>query len=460
MILRISLMFVLLCGCSSWQDPLQSHAVLSKTLKNLPHVPPAICPNPNWSALTFNQSIAAGLCHHPDTRAAYAEMEKQSAAWGHAQTAYLPTLSASYRREHRQSSTSYAADSHQQNPGRFLAEMQWVLFDFGERAANREQQMHLLRLAGAGYDQQLQSRWVAIARHYLHADIAARKQSITADYVDTTAQILDTVTTLHQAGITIGAEVEEAQVEYQRAKLQWLQNEQAQRNAQAALAESMGYAVDTEMQLTSSDDQPFISTHTERIKNLITQMLDNHPAIVEAQAQLDATKAAMEAHRHAGSPQIFLYANTNLNHHLHSRGISYRENDHVIGIGIRWPLFEGYSRLYQQKQHQAQIEKEQAALEALKSRLSLELWQAYQQWQSAQSQREVAHQGVSSAEKSVQTRLGRYRAGVGELRDLLQAQRNLHELRLADLDARQAQQEASLQLLFSLGQITSKISKI
>lgn len=258
--------------------------------------------------------------------------------------------------------------------------------------------------------------------------------------------------TLHHAGVAIGADVQEARLETQRAKLQWLQNEQEHRNAQAALAESMGYAVDTVMQLKPLDDRHFDRRHDDNIKTLLTQMLRAHPAMVEAQARADAAKAAVDANRHAGSPQIFLYGTAALNHHLQTRSMRYRENDHTVGIGIRWPLFEGYRRHYRTQELQVQYDKEQAALEALKSRLSLDVWQAYQQWQTAQTQRDVARQGVQSAEENVQTRLGRYRAGVGELRDVLQVQRSLHELRLAETDALQAQHEAGLQLLFSLGQ--------
>lgn len=445
-----------LCGCVLRQDPLQSDAMLGKALEELPYVPPAVCPEPDWAALSLTQSIATGLCKHPETRAAFAEMENRSAAWGQAQAAYLPTLSASYRREHTQSRASFAGVSDKQNPGRLLAEMQWVLFDFGERAANREQGAHLLRLAAAGYDRQLQNRWATIAGNYINADTAARKAAVGEDYVAVAAHILDSVQNLHDAGVAIAADVREAQVEYRRAELQSLQSGQEQRNAQAALAESMGYAVDTAMRLEALDDDHFSRKHGDDVKELLTQMLDAHPAIVEAQAQADATLAGIAANRHAGSPQLFLYATATLNHHLQSRGMRYRENDHVVGVGIRWPVFEGYRRHYREKALKAQYEKELAALDALQSRLSLEVWQAYHQWQSAQAQREVARLGVESAEKNAHTRLGRYHAGVGELRDVLQAQRTLQEMRLAEADARQAQHEAGIQLIFSLSRAFSQ----
>lgn len=444
---------VFLAGCQSWDDPLNSEARLQQALDELPHVPPVLCPTPNWQALSLADSLDSGLCHHPETRAAYAEIQSRSAAWGANQAEYLPTLSTSYRREYARSTVNISEGHVSQNPGRFLAEMQWTLFDFGERAARREQSVHLLHLAAASYDRKLQDRWANIARHYVRADIAAQKMVVAADYVQVAGQIVDTVSTLRKAGVAIGADVHDAELEHKRATLQLLQSGQEYRSQQAALAESMGYTVGTDMQLEKLDDKYFDRQDMDDIKTLLVQMLENHPAIAEAQAQADAIQASLTAIRHAGSPQVFLYATSTLNHHLRTQGMHYRENDHVVGIGIRWPLFEGYRRHYQQAELSAQHEKALAELDALKSRLSLDVWQAFQQLQTAQAQRAVARSGVESAKENVQTRLGRYRAGVGELRDVLQAQRNLHELRLSEIDAQQAQHEAGLQLLFSAGQV-------
>lgn len=448
---------LLLGACQSWQDPLNSREKLDNARASLPRINYADCQKPDWKALSFEQSVTTGLCKHPDSRAAFAEMESRTAAWGGAQSAYLPTLSASYRREHSRNTASYGHDNRQ-NPGRLLAEMQWVLFDFGERAANRTQYAHLLRLAAASHDRQLQTRWATIARSYVRTDIAGRKLAIAADSVAVAAQLLETVKTLHDAGTTIGADVDEAQIEHQRAKLQLLQSGQEQNVAQAALAESMGYGVETAMQLQGIDEKHFDRQDMDDIKTLLEDMLSIHPQVIEAQAKADATAASLAAIRHAGAPQIFLYGTSTLNHHLHNRGLRYRENDHVIGVGIRWPLFEGYRRHYQIMELTARHEKELAELEALQSRLSLDIWQAHQQWQTARAQHEVARQGAETAEKNMQTHLGRYRAGVGALRDVLQARRSLYELRMAQTDALQARHEAALQLIFSAGQALSSDS--
>ena len=61
-------------------DPFRVKTVMQETLHETPRILPEDCPAPDWQQLDFAQSIATGLCHHPETRAAYAAIEKQAAA--------------------------------------------------------------------------------------------------------------------------------------------------------------------------------------------------------------------------------------------------------------------------------------------------------------------------------------------------------------------------------------------
>ena len=429
---------------------------MQETLHETPRILPEDCPAPDWQQLDFAQSIATGLCHHPETRAAYAAIEKQAAAWGETQGSYLPTLSLSYRKERSQQKTAVKsaipAARTRQYPGRSLLELQWVLFDFGERAARSAQNRSQIKAAAAAYDRQLQQRYRTIANHYLNLDIEQRRMEIAEQNMDVTAEGKASAQTLHEEGVVIAADVSQAEVEYDAARLQYLQAERDRDNAAAALAESMGYPANTALHHAPLPDDPFSADTFADIEQLIGAAMDTHPDIKEAKAALEATKAAVQAVKKAGAPQVFLYANTQDNAHLRTGGgLSYRERENTIGLGIRWPLFEGYKRHYQEKALLAQQEQEEAALAALQSRLSLEMRQAYRQLTTAVEKQAIAEKSAASAQFNYQTRLGRYRAGVGSLNELLQAQRSLNTMRIALADATRERHQAALQLLFSVG---------
>ena len=429
---------------------------MQETLHETPRILPEDCPAPDWQQLDFAQSIATGLCHHPETRAAYAAIEKQAAAWGETQGSYLPTLSLSYRKERSQQKTAVKsaipAARTRQYPDRSLLELQWVLFDFGERAARSAQNRSQIKAAAAAYDRQLQQRYRTIANHYLNLDIEQRRMEIAKQNMDVTAEGKASAQTLHEEGVVIAADVSQAEVEYDAARLQYLQAERDRDNAAAALAESMGYPANTALHHAPLPDNPFSADTFADIEQLIGAAMDTHPDIKEAKAALEATKAAVQAVKKAGAPQVFLYANTQDNAHLRTGGgLSYRERENTIGLGIRWPLFEGYKRHYQEKALLAQQEQEEAALAALQSRLSLEMRQAYRQLTTAVEKQAIAEKSAASAQLNYQTRLGRYRAGVGSLNELLQAQRSLNTMRIALADATRERHQAALQLLFSVG---------
>lgn len=156
---------------SRWHDPLGTQRVMNEALHELPYAPPVSCPEPDWQHLVFVESIVSGLCRHPESHAAYAEIEKQAANWGEAQGSYLPTLSLNYRKERDRRKTAFRGDFPdsrlRQNPGRATAELQWVLFDFGARKARSQQNLNQVKLAAATYSQQLQQRYRTIATHFI-----------------------------------------------------------------------------------------------------------------------------------------------------------------------------------------------------------------------------------------------------------------------------------------------------
>ena len=211
---------------------------------------------------------------------------------------------------------------------------------------------------------------------------------------------------LHGEGLAIAADAGQAQVEYDGARLQFLQAERDRDNAAEALAESMGYPANTPLNIAELPEDMSAQDFAD-IERLVNETMDSHPDIKAAKARLEATKASLQAVKRAGAPQVFLYANTQHNDRLRTSGnLSYREQENVVGIGVRWPLFEGYTRHYQEKELQAQQTQEEAALAALQSRLSLEVRQAYRQLKTAAEKRTIARNSADAAELNYQTRFG------------------------------------------------------
>ncbi len=160
------------------------------------------------------------------------------------------------------------------------------------------------------------------------------------------------------------------------------------------------------------------------IAALIEEAKLRRPDLRAAAAQVKAAQASVDAARAAGKPSVSLTASTSV---IHIAGSN--SNDATLGINVKMPLFSGYAPTYRVRAAEAQVEARQAQLERARLQVALEVWNAYQNLvTSTQSMRATADL-QASAEQSDRVALGRYKAGVGNILDVLNAQSALASAR-------------------------------
>lgn len=112
------------------------------------------------------------------------------------------------------------------------------------------------------------------------------------------------------------------------------------------------------------------------------------------------------------------------------------------------PLFDGFGRLYNVRRAESDLDRSEAELAAARQAAALEVWSAQQQLETDLANLATARRRFASADEAAQLALGRFRAGVGTITDLLNAQSSLaasrRELATAELDVRSRQIELAL----------------
>jgi outer membrane protein TolC len=98
-------------------------------------------------------------------------------------------------------------------------------------------------------------------------------------------------------------------------------------------------------------------------------------------------------------------------------------------------LFTGFDRSYRVRSAEAQVEVRAAQRDRLRNQVALDVWRAYQSLTTATQSLTTAADLVASAEQSERVALGRYKAGVGTVLDLLTAQSALAAARLQRIQA-------------------------
>jgi outer membrane protein TolC len=153
------------------------------------------------------------------------------------------------------------------------------------------------------------------------------------------------------------------------------------------------------------------------IDALIEEARKHRPDLLASAAQVKAAEASADATRAAGRPTISLTASAN---QFDIAGNNSQSS--YLGINLSVPIFSGYSTTYQVRSAEAQIDAKNAQLEQLRLQVALDVWTAYQNLTTATQSLRSSGDLLSSAEQSERVALGRYKAGVGSILDVLNAQ--------------------------------------
>ena len=205
--------------------------------------PPALDPG---RAYTLAELIDIAQSHHPDTRIAWDNARHAALASGIAESAYLPQLTASVVAGHRSSHGSSSAggldaDSSSSATDSVSAlSLQWLLFDFGQRASVIEaaQQLSIASNIAFTAAHQRVIRDVCIA-YYTNA--AAQARVATADEALRNAQAVEAAAADRwRHGVGTVVEVAQARQSTAQARFAQVQAQGAAQDATLALATSLG----------------------------------------------------------------------------------------------------------------------------------------------------------------------------------------------------------------------------
>ena len=395
-------------------------------------------------AMTLVAVVDAALCNNPQTRAAWANARAAAAQLGSAQSAYLPTLngSASISRD-RNALTGNAATN--QNLGLSL---NYLLFDFGARSAQTDAARATLEAANRNQDQSVNAVYLAVVQAY-YQYFAAQAQLEALHEAEKSAQLsLNAADARFQAGTNTKADVLQAQTAYSQARLSSLRGEGGVRIAQGVLSNAMGMVADQVVSLAPPTDQVLSKNLPDNVRELILQAQQQRPDLQAAAAQLRVAQAQVRAAAAAGKPTVALTASSNYqdNGSLNGAGSS-------VGVAVAMPLFSGFNTTYKVRAAEAQVAASQAQRAQVANQVALDVWRAWQTLATEAAALAATDDLINSAAASAQLALGRYRAGVGNILDVLSAQASLASARSQQVQAQYNWRIAKVTLAQAVGRL-------
>ncbi|TLS68152.1 TolC family protein [Mariprofundus erugo] len=403
-------------------------------------------------ALTLTEVVEYALCNNPQTRETWANAKAQAAQIGIAESAYLPTLSGSASASrNRAASAGQQTINSQSSAG---VTLNYLLYDFGSRDAALESAEETLKALNATQNATLQSVFLAALQAYYQL-FAARAATEAADKARTSSQeSLNAATTRYRIGAATSADKLQAQTAFAQAALNLLTAEGNEQIARGVLANAMGLEANQPLHISAP-----VSTPDEHFEADIDKLIDiarkQRPDLIAAESQLKAARASLHGSEAADMPTISLFANQNISRTSNTNPY----HSGAVGLSVSLPLFTGYNTTYRILAAEAQLEARTAQRDRIHRQISLDVWRACQNLKTNTATVRASAELLASAEESERLANGRYKAGVGNMVDLLTAQSALASARQQRVQALYNWQIARATLAQAIGQQPEIIRK-
>ncbi|MEI8327265.1 MAG: TolC family protein, partial [Betaproteobacteria bacterium] len=176
-----------------------------------------------------------------------------------------------------------------------------------------------------------------------------------------------------------------------------------------------------------------------------------HPAILAARAQLEASQFKVKATRSEGLPTIDFSANYYENGYPNQGVTSTATQQRTIGIALTIPLFDGFSRTYKIRGAEAQVEQKEAELQDTEQQLLMEVVKAHADAAAALQNLQASEALLTAAQDALKVSKRKYEKGAADILEILNTQTALAEAQQERLRGLAEWRSARLRLLANAG---------
>jgi outer membrane protein TolC len=426
--------------------------------------PTGVAPDPER---TYDLAALIDLAErtNPETRVAWEQARAAAAQLGTAESAYFPTLAVDALAGPEQivNPTPTGTEIIRSVGGKPAMTLSWVLVDFGRRAAVREGARQELLAAGFRFNRTHQEVAFAVQRSFYAFDASRAEVRATTATLETANALLEASDARRRLGLATEPELLLARQEQARAAYELERARGAVEDTRAALAESVGIAPTTQLQVTDLGSQPLPGELVASIETTMDDALASRPDLAARLATLRAREAEVRRAEAAFWPRIGVKAYGGGVLRAYRAGPPFASHDDVepVGaafLGFEWTLFDGWARENAQRAAESEAGQARAELAALELKTLREVWKAYADVKTALRKLEFAGALLRASQDAYAAALESYRSGVGDFLDLLAAQRDLARARSTDIESRADLLTSAAALAFATGEVPAPVT--
>lgn len=407
--------------------------------------------------LDLLEAVERALCNSPQTRQAWAEVQLRTAQVDVSRAPFWPTLSAVASSTQSNITTiddvtnnSYKSRT---NPSDYALNLNWTLVDFGLRRANLDAARQLLGAANASQDATLQTVFMTAAQAYY--ELLSMQVALVAstETEQSARQSFIAADAKYQAGAGALADKLQAQTTFAQATLDRVKSSGDLNSAHGALSIAMGMEVNTSYILVDDKQTLPNTAFVQSVNALLDDAKRHHPSLLAAQAQVQVAEAGVRAAKAEQWPTVSLNAALDRSKQTVQPPSNIFTHNNSIGIQVTIPLFDGFGRQSRVRAARAQVDAKSADLAQTEQQVAFEVWKSYQSLATEIANLQATVDLLESATQSFNVAQGRYKAGVGTIIELLNAQSALANAKQQRIRALSNWRVARLRLAASLGKL-------
>ena len=412
--------------------------------------------------------------HNPLKRGAWNDARNAALATGIAESAYLPRLRATAAEVYlnNQGNVSVAGSNlptnGEANGAIAAASLEWLLFDFGERAAKvqvAKQGSIISNIAFNATHQQIIYD-VSVA-FYINA--AARARAGTASQSLRNAQDVEAAANdRYKNAVGTVVEVSQAHQATAQAKLALVQATGASENAYLNLVSAMGISPLARINVATAANRRLSPGMTASIRSIISTALARRPDILTAYAAQKAANADVDAAVAEFLPKVFLAGTTTYNaanlsitsipglgQQSGTANINPSRFSSSVLVGATVPIYDGGTRAALLEQARNNADSAAALLTRRRNDAVRQLVVADNALRTSLSAYSASNALAAAAQTTFDSTLASYRNRVGSITDVNIAQSQLLQARNASTDAYSAALSAAATLALATGALGS-----
>jgi outer membrane protein len=407
--------------------------------------------------------------NHPRTRVAWEEARQAAAALGVARSEYLPQLSALAVLRNEKIINPFPKPLT--TNGFTMVELpsaeaglavRYTVLDFGRRRAGLEQAKAEQLAAQAHLRRENQETAFAVIEAY-YALVDAQQT------LEARRQILSTSQTVRESaeaqlanGRATRPDLLDAEAGAARAEYELEAAIGQERTARVKLRESLGGEPSDQIRIAAATEDATPEQSGAAIAELVEAAQRQRPDLTALAAKLRASQEALRG-AHAAERPTAEFAARGESQSLwptvsKDHGSSLGDTTQFVwsaGVTIRWDLFEGGRRRAEIARRAAEERQSAEMLREQSHAVTRDVWTAFVDYQTAVRRRQSAETLRTAADASYASALEAYRYGVKNLIDLVHAESQLAEARLAVVQARSALFTSQANLGYTTGSLLS-----